>query len=733
MPLQGSLGHLGLADLLQTGLTGQAEGLLTLRNGAARAALYVADDGLYLVEPDVLDPDELLRAFVTRKLVSQPAVDKARRKVGGGIPLIDHLVGVGAIPEAELMDVLAGTAEDTILDLLTWDRGEFRFEEGARDASQGGLVGRIGVDPGGVMLRAAQRMDERAGIAATIGMNAALLIAQPVEPPTEDEDGDPVPEVYACLDGHAVIDEVALLLGIGRFAALKAGHKLVEAGAARVASPTELANAAELRSNQKQYRIARLLLLQWADADPTDPEPIRRLVRVAVARGRLQEEVDATCWLGHMHIGLGQPADAVRELRQSLERHPQQRRLLRSLRDAAEAAGDVQAFAMGTIRMAEAAMQEGEPEAAARLLEPLVAAQPKGLSTRVQYTKALIKCSDHDGVVAQAEAALGLLGRRCTRRDERETASFFREAVAGVAPERTDLLRRFRSLTEVESSQTKRVALVVALLAVLGTAGVVLWPASASSLLEKAQGAWQNGNRAEAQRWIADLIDRYPESPEAEKAFTLQARILNPTPNQQSTAKIDRELVRRVKSLVPEVRRAIDRLPESSSHASVRALIETLQAPDARGLRRKAVLDVAPNVRRMMRSMERDARVRADLLGRAAEAPVRMRSTPNGLRAYLAEAEQIRKSTFAHDLRATVDMLRDLIALYEQDELIGLLRELDRATRRLALAVSSSEEALTACRRSLTGIELEQAEREIRQNAPALTVNGKLGRRRCPL
>ena len=377
MPLQGSLGHLGLADLLQTGLTGQAEGLLTLRNGASRASLYIADDGLYLVEPEVLDPEEVLRAFVTRDLLSQAAIDKARRKVGSGLALVDHLCQLGAIPQGELMDVLAGTAEDTILDLLTWDRGEFRFEEGARERDRGGLVGRVGVDPGGVMLRAAQRMDERASIAASVGMNATLFIALPVQPPSSEEEGDPTPEVYACLDGHAVIDEVALLLGIGRFAALKAAYELVEAGAARVASPTELAQAADNRSNQKQYRIARLLLLQWSDAAPTDPEPVRRAVRVAVARGRLQEEIDATCWLGHLHIGLGEPAEAVRELRQGLDRHPDQRRLLRSLRDAAEAAGDVQAFAMGTIRMAEAAMKDGEPESAARLLEPLVAAQPQ--------------------------------------------------------------------------------------------------------------------------------------------------------------------------------------------------------------------------------------------------------------------------------------------------------------------------------------------------------------------
>ena len=321
---------------------------------------------------------------------------------------------------------------------------------------------------------------------------------------------------------------------------------------------------------------------------------------------------------------------------------------------------------------------------------------------------------------------LKLLGRKCKRRDERETANFFREAVAGTAPERTDLLRKFRSLTEIENARGKRVALVVALLAVLATSGVILWPASASSLLEKANVAWSGGNRADAQRWIGELIERYPESAEAEAAFVLQARILNPSANAPTTVKVDRELATRLKKLTPGARKAMERLPEATSRATVESLVEMLDTPEGRGLRRKAVRDLAPDVRRTIRNLERDCRIRTDLLGRATENPVRMRTNPNALRAYLAEADQIREDVFTHDLRATVALLTRFVAMYEQDELVGALRELDRVARGLALAISSSADALIECRRTLTGLELERAEREIREHAPSLTVNGKL-------
>ena len=167
MALQGSLGHLGLADLLQTGLAGQAAGLLSMRNGAGRAALYVGAEGLTLLEPDVLDAEDLIHAFVLRGVLSGEAVERERGEGRSGLPLIESLVASGELREAELTDVLAGWAEDTILDLLTWDEGEFRFVEGPLEQRRPGLVCRTTVDSGAVLLRAAQRLDERNEIASS--------------------------------------------------------------------------------------------------------------------------------------------------------------------------------------------------------------------------------------------------------------------------------------------------------------------------------------------------------------------------------------------------------------------------------------------------------------------------------------------------------------------------------------------------------------------------------------
>jgi hypothetical protein len=119
MPLQGSLAHLGLADVLQTSLSGRKWGNLVLRRGADRALLHVAEEGLYLIEPDVLDPEDVIQCFVARGILSPIALEAARADHPDTMALLDHLVEAGSVPQADLVELLAGSAEDAIVDLLT--------------------------------------------------------------------------------------------------------------------------------------------------------------------------------------------------------------------------------------------------------------------------------------------------------------------------------------------------------------------------------------------------------------------------------------------------------------------------------------------------------------------------------------------------------------------------------------------------------------------------------------
>jgi hypothetical protein len=155
MSLQGSLSQLGLADVLQNALAGRS-GRLVLRKGAERAVLQLDPEGIFVLEPEVLDPADLLDSFVRRGTVKKPVV-AAAQKAGAGDPTaaLDALVQAGELPREDVGRLLRAAAEDTLLDLLSWSGGEFRFEEGEPRPEHVGLVGRVPLDPGGVLLRGA--------------------------------------------------------------------------------------------------------------------------------------------------------------------------------------------------------------------------------------------------------------------------------------------------------------------------------------------------------------------------------------------------------------------------------------------------------------------------------------------------------------------------------------------------------------------------------------------------
>ncbi len=675
------------------------------------------------------EPEDVLLTFVRRGVISEESVREARKKTGlRGVALIDHLVAEGIIREDVLHEVLAGVAEDTILDLLTWDRGTFRFDERPFDGRSVGLVGRIAVDPGGVLLRAAQRMDERREIAEGLGLHACLFAPLAAEPPAPEHDEDPMPQVYVSLDGTRTIDEIALDLTVGRFAVLKAVHALVQAGAARPASVDEICTQAEIRIQADQLRAARLLLLHWMECEPLETEALRALAEIAVKRNNLQEELAARCSLGNRLLQRGEASEAVRVFRAALEKDPEHHDLLTGLRLAAEACGDGPEYMAATTRIAELAMNEDDHERAARLTLELCANNPESLEAHVLRARALVQLNDRENLVQVAQAVIPLLGPTCRRKQDRDAASFFRGAIAHMAPERGDLLRRFRTLSEGNSIRNKRVALVLALVGVLAGAGVVLWPASASSILAEAQEALGNGDRAKAQLLISRLIEEYPDSPEAETAFQIQTQQLAPKTQQQVdvVSKVRAELKAELEKRIPAFARALDDLPAEAASRELDDLCAFLEQPGAVTLRARIVREHASSLPRTTRQLERDTRERLDTLARSRTAFEKLRSDSDALREYLAEVEKVRDISHVDRLEKALDALKRVSRLHEYDLFIAALRNLDNAIKGLRAGITAYSDYIVECERTLATLELEEAYHLCKTEAPRLYVSGRL-------
>ena len=351
MTLQGSLQQLGLAGVLQNALAGRS-GTLYLRNGTARAVLVVDEHEIRLLEPDTVDAQSLLQGFLHRGLLSNELFEQALQSGNDAIGIIDHLVETGGLPRPDLENVLRAAAEDTILELLTWDDGDFRFQENeVLEQAQPGLVSRVGADMGGILLRAAQRLDERNAIAQGLGAHPHLFLLLEQMPEREDDD-DPVVEIHALLDGVRVVSEIALLAGVSRFASLKAILKCVQSGCARRATAEELRVAAESRETAAQTRVARDLLMQWAGIDPSATEPLERLAALSHHCGLPDEEADALLTLGHVHLQHGRAEQALPILLQLVKRRPGDTKALTALSTGAEAAGQLELFAKTVVQLA---------------------------------------------------------------------------------------------------------------------------------------------------------------------------------------------------------------------------------------------------------------------------------------------------------------------------------------------------------------------------------------------
>ncbi len=719
MALQGSLGHLGLADVLQSALAGTGGGNLTLSHGAERAVLHVADDGLHLLEPEVLEVEDLLAAFRERGTLDASALKKARGRGLSDLALIDLLVAEGALSEADVTEAVAGAAEDTILDLLTWREGTFRFEERGTLPARPGLVGRVPVDRSGVLLRAAQRLDEREAITAALGASAQLFVATGAPAQEGDEAEVPTGRVLAALDGSATVDEVGLRLGLGRFTVLKALAALVAGGAARPAAPAELSTAVAARTKQGQLRLARLLVLQWAEADAQDPRPLQVLADLGEARQRPAEVAVALTLLGQRQLAAGVPAEAVRAFTRALEQRPGDGAALEGLRASADAAGDASLWANATLRLATSLLEDEDATRADALANEVLARSPGDLAALLMRAKVCVRTKDRSGIVDVAATVLGALGRRASRRIEREAAQFCRDAVAHLAPERSDLLRALRRLSEARGPGRRRVALVAALVAVAAAAGLYLWPEGSGALLSRAQAAVEAGDRAGALELVAQLLERFPDSAEAEEGARLQSQLSAAASGPKTGARPTAASAETLAALVG----ALGKLPDAEAGATLARHVGEVPAPAGKEPAPAAL------VRALEEALGRcayGARQHLDALASTRAARERSKGDPQALRQLVEAAERGLDPAFRTSWSGQLAPLRRLAETLRTDGALRALREAESALAAYANAAGQYGADLAACRLRLLELEVTAAHEACREQGPRLLVAGDL-------
>ncbi len=313
------------------------------------------------------------------------------------------------------------------------------------------------------------------------------------------------------------------------------------------------------------------------------------------------------------------------------------------------------------------------------------------------------------------------------RRRDREIATWYRDAIAHLCPERSDLLRRFRALTDGQTGRPRRAALLLALLALLAGAGLAWWPRSSRALLEDARAAIEDGRAADAQHLLATLIERHADAPEIEEAYQLQAVLAGTAAGAGGArAAPDPALRERVEELTQRVGAALAAGPPAEALAALGPLAALLESSAGAALRATTLARLAPVFEPWLARTLREQREAVDVLARLPDAPRTAGRDPAPLRELLDRSERLPGPQAFEETRAVLEALRRYARLKPGKEAFKGLREVESLQGSLGRLLRGAGDALTAARVHLKRLEIEEAEAACRQEGPRLLVAGQL-------
>lgn len=233
--LESSFDVFAYTDLLQWLQSAEKTGALRVCHDTATRRIYFKNGGIIACSSN--EPRLLLGQFlIAHGRIDDIALQECmKRQEGSGRSLGDLLVDGGKISEIDLRGVLVATAEEVILGLFDWPRGNFRFEPDhvpSRDAI------RADMDVQTALREGARRLDALDRIRSVFhSPNLVLHKSQPA-PDRPIVASFMEQKLYESIDGRRTLAEITLLCRsseyfAGRFLLRQVERGLVQVGNAR--------------------------------------------------------------------------------------------------------------------------------------------------------------------------------------------------------------------------------------------------------------------------------------------------------------------------------------------------------------------------------------------------------------------------------------------------------------------------------------------------------------------
>lgn len=674
MAFKGDLRNISLFDIFQTLNTNNQTGVLVLQREGVTKKIFFSPQGVRIFFTKSFRPLRLGEIFVRRGFITAEEVEilllEQKREYR---PIGELLIQTGKVPPTEVARVLRYHAEDEVFDIFGWNCGTFAFFDGQGADDKTTPLSDVVLDPAGLCLEAARRLDEVEHLREVVPSNEDFWVQAGGGLEADRDTNDPrVCTVFDALRTPYNVDDLRDMVGLSLFDVLRSIYALATGGLIRPLTAEELLAAArEAREAGQPDRAAQLFEKAHALA-PNNQSLLLECVDVVKRlqdAGRLAGHLAS---LGVLCIGNNQVEEGIEHLEQALRHEPDNFTALSGLRTAFAKMEDGERAAEVSLRIARAHAERNDLAQAIEACRSGLSISPTSIALRFYLGQVLLRAERTE----EARQELHTLvqetetSRKAMRSDKAiELLQSCYRMLLKIDPQDERALRGVKELDRRRASTGRRqtlairIAVASAILGVAGAIGLTFRGPGASELFQRVAEAQQAGNTTLVLDAIDALVKAHPRSDEAGRALSIRKSIeMDRSSAEQARRKREDELRRELDGELEDLRRALTEQAYIDGLGLVSRYLERINRPEAAPFRKNLVSYVLVSMNSYLESVadqfEKDRQAVA-ITGRQIES-TKDRRTAAALREMEERLNQIRARRWAETVPA---MMASLTAL----------------------------------------------------------------------